>query len=59
MEERREHASWPTHDWENTSPGSQGMNSDILMQLHTFIQDQSLPIHALLIARHGWLCTST
>lgn len=55
MEERRVHASWPTHDWESASPESQGMNSDILMHLHTFIQNQSLPIHAMLIARHGWL----
>lgn len=55
MEERREHASWPTHDWENASPESQGMDSEILMQLHAFIQDQSLPMYAMLIARHGRL----
>jgi CubicO group peptidase (beta-lactamase class C family) len=55
MEERQEYASWPTHGWEKASLESQGMNSDILMDLYTFIQDQQLPIHALLIARHGYL----
>jgi CubicO group peptidase (beta-lactamase class C family) len=31
------------------------MASDTLMQLHTFIQEQSLPLYAMLIVRHGSL----
>jgi CubicO group peptidase (beta-lactamase class C family) len=31
------------------------MNSEILMHLHAFIQEQSLPIYAMLIARRGRL----
>lgn len=43
------------NNWEKVSPESQGMNAETLRRLHTFIQDQSLPIYAMLIIRHGSL----
>ncbi len=55
MEERRENVPWPTNGWESASPESQGMDADVLMGLHAYIQEQGLPIYAMLIARHGWL----
>ncbi len=55
MEEQRKRVPWPTHDWEEASPESQGMDSETLKHLHTFIQDQSLPMYAMLIVRHGSL----
>jgi CubicO group peptidase (beta-lactamase class C family) len=55
MEERRKGASWPTHHWEEAVPEAQGMDSEALKRLHAFVQDQSLPVHAILIIRHGRL----
>ncbi len=55
MEKYMQHIPWPTPDWEEASPEARGMDSNRLMQLHTFIQDQSLPIYAMLIVRHGAL----
>lgn len=55
MERRQQRTLWPTHGWKEATPKEHGMNSDMLSRLHAFIQEQELPVYAVLIVRHGSL----
>jgi CubicO group peptidase (beta-lactamase class C family) len=44
---------WPTHGWRTSTPEAQGMDSRALTRALTFVRDSQVPIHSLLIVRHG------
>lgn len=44
---------WPTSGWRESSPEEQGMNSLALMKAIEIARQKALPIHNLLIVRHG------
>lgn len=46
---------WPTQQWQVATPESQGMDSAELFSALYQIQEDSLPIHSLLIIRNGYL----
>ncbi len=48
---------WPGHDWRMSTPEEQGLDSALITALLQDIQHQNLPIHSLLIIRHGYLVT--
>lgn len=45
---------WPTDGWRSASPESQGMDSGALADAIATVEAQHLPIHSLLIVRHGY-----
>jgi CubicO group peptidase (beta-lactamase class C family) len=46
-------AYWPTSSWRESSPEEQGMSSSSLAKAVDHASQQALPIHNLLIVRHG------
>jgi CubicO group peptidase (beta-lactamase class C family) len=48
---------WPAHDWRTSTPEEQGLDSTLILALLQEIQNKNLPIHSLLIIRHGYLVT--
>ena len=44
---------WPTHGWKNSTPEEQGLDSNVLADAIQAIRDKHLPVHSLLIERHG------
>ena len=48
---------WPTHDWRTSTPEEQGLDSTLILAMLQEIQNKNLPIHSLLIIRHGYLVT--
>ncbi len=48
---------WPAHDWRTSTPEEQGLDSTLILAMLQEIQTKSLPIHSLLIIRHGYLVT--
>jgi CubicO group peptidase (beta-lactamase class C family) len=48
---------WPAHDWRTSTPEEQGLDSTSILALLQEIQNKNLPIHSLLIIRHGYLVT--
>ena len=48
---------WPAHDWRTSTPEEQGLDSALILALLQNIQDNHLPIHSVLIVRHGYLVT--
>ncbi len=48
-------AYWPTEGWRTSTPEEQGMDSEKLAEMVTAIQSENLPLHSLLIVRHGYL----
>jgi CubicO group peptidase (beta-lactamase class C family) len=48
---------WPAHDWRTSTPEEQGLDSAQILALLQEIQNKNLPIHSLLIIRHGYLVT--
>jgi CubicO group peptidase (beta-lactamase class C family) len=48
---------WPAHDWRTSTPEEQGLDSTQILALLQEIQNKNLPIHSLLIIRHGYLVT--
>ena len=46
---------WPTHGWRTASPESQGLDPGALAQAFDFVRTHHVPIHSLLIVRHGYL----
>ena len=48
---------WPAHDWRTSTPEEQGLDSTLLLSMLREIQNKNLPIHSLLIIRHGYLVT--
>jgi CubicO group peptidase (beta-lactamase class C family) len=45
--------SWPAEDWQRTSPEAQGVDSRRLAGALRFIEEKDLPLHALVVVRHG------
>jgi CubicO group peptidase (beta-lactamase class C family) len=46
---------WPTQGWRVSTPEAQGMDSDTLAQAFDYIRQHQIPIHSLLIVRHGYV----
>ena len=46
---------WPTEQWRRATPESQGIDSAKLAEALTFVRDNKLPLHSLLIARRGYV----
>ena len=46
-------AYWPTEAWRPSTPEQQGFDSDAFVAVFDAIKTQSLPIHSLLVIRHG------
>jgi len=44
---------WPTNNWLESTPEEQGLDPDLLQDLRTAVEDQDLPVHSLLVIRHG------
>jgi len=53
MQRRDADILWPTHGWVMSTPEAQGVDSDVLANAMTTIRARHLPVHSLLIARHG------
>ena len=50
------HTENPTPDaWRTASPESQGLDSGVLADMLDYVRSRSLPIHSLLLVRHGRL----
>jgi CubicO group peptidase (beta-lactamase class C family) len=46
---------WPTHGWRESTPESQGMDSEKLATILTDVRDHQTPIHGLVVIRHGYV----
>lgn len=55
--EELEPADWPTQGWNHTAPEEQGMDSEQLVRMFEYIDDNDIPLHSLLIVRNGYLVT--
>ncbi|HTK79924.1 MAG TPA: serine hydrolase [Rhizomicrobium sp.] len=44
---------WPTHGWQTSTPESQGIDSAVLADAMDTIRARHIPVHSLLIERHG------
>ena len=44
---------WPTHGWPLSTPEAQGIDSNALADAMDAIQARHIPVHSLLIERHG------
>jgi CubicO group peptidase (beta-lactamase class C family) len=55
MEARESRTLWPTHGWTASTPEAQGLDSNVLAAAMETIRARHLPVHSLLIARHGRL----
>jgi CubicO group peptidase (beta-lactamase class C family) len=45
--------SWPTHGWPTSTPEAQGIDSNVLADAMDSIRVRHIPVHSLLIERHG------
>lgn len=48
-------AYWPTTAWRSATPESQGMDSVRLAHMLDHIRQQEIPIHSLIVVRHGYI----
>ena len=48
---------WPTDGWQTSTPEEQGMDSEKLTDMLTFIQDEDYNIDSVTIVRNGYLVT--
>jgi CubicO group peptidase (beta-lactamase class C family) len=46
---------WPTTDWRTSTPEEQGLDSALILDMLQEIQAKQLPIHSILLIRHGYL----
>jgi len=46
---------WPTYGWTTSTPEAQGLDSEALADAMETIRERRLPVHSLLIVRHGKL----
>jgi len=44
---------WPTNGWQNSTPEAQGIDATVLADALEQIRARHLPVHSLLIERHG------
>ena len=45
--------TWPTHGWPRSAPEAQGIDSNVLADAMATIKARHIPVHSLLIERHG------
>jgi CubicO group peptidase (beta-lactamase class C family) len=45
--------NWPTHGWRTSTPEEQGIDSNVLANAMDAIRARHIPVHSLLIERHG------
>lgn len=50
---------WPGAEWRRSSPEDQGMDSEYLLKMIDFIQNNQKETHGLLIIRNGYLINET
>lgn len=55
MQVRESRTPWPTQGWLTSTPEAQGLDSNVLAAAMETIRVRHLPVHSLLIARHGRL----
>jgi CubicO group peptidase (beta-lactamase class C family) len=48
---------WPTQGWRTSTPEAQGMDSGRLAAVLTYIHDEGLNVHSVLVIRNGYLVT--
>lgn len=48
---------WPTHEWRNSSPESQGIDSDQLARMYEHIIKSQANLYSVLIVRNGYVVT--
>lgn len=48
---------WPQEDWRKASPESQGVDSEHLWRMFSFIKEGNIPIQSVIIIRNGYLIT--
>jgi CubicO group peptidase (beta-lactamase class C family) len=46
---------WPVTDWRTSTPEEQGLNSTLILHMLQEIRAKQLPIHSVLLIRHGYL----
>ena len=46
---------WPTEQWRRATPESQGIDSNQLAEALSLVRTNKLPLHSLLIVRHGYV----
>jgi CubicO group peptidase (beta-lactamase class C family) len=44
---------WPTDGWPVATPESEGMDSGVLAEMLNYARERSLPVHSVVIVRHG------
>ncbi|MFN8495860.1 MAG: serine hydrolase [Caldilineaceae bacterium] len=44
---------WPVAGWHTSTPEEQGVDSEKLLAALKFIQDRQIPLHSLVVIRHG------
>jgi CubicO group peptidase (beta-lactamase class C family) len=53
MQARDANGTWPTHGWATSTPEAQGVDSRVLADAMETIRARHIPVHSLLIERHG------
>ncbi|KKN10650.1 hypothetical protein LCGC14_1034490 [marine sediment metagenome] len=48
---------WPTNEWTEVNPKTQGLDSNSISRMFEYIEDNSLDVHSVIIARNGYLLT--
>ena len=51
--------NWATKDWRSDTPESQGMDAAVLAQGIESVAKNELPLHSLLVIRHGVIVSET
>ncbi|MFX1484150.1 MAG: serine hydrolase domain-containing protein [Promethearchaeota archaeon] len=46
---------WPTHEWQNTTPEAQGLDSNILDQIDTTITQNDINLHSVIVIKNGYI----
>ena len=46
---------WPTNEWRTSTPEEQGLDSEQLVKLFDFVEENEINIHSLLITRNGFV----
>jgi CubicO group peptidase (beta-lactamase class C family) len=47
-------AYWPADEWRTSTPEEQGMDSARLQQMMDYLDGASVPLHAVIVIRHGY-----
>jgi len=46
---------WPTESWRTSTPEEQDMNPEKLNQIVDYVNAENLPMHSVLVIRHGYI----